>query len=179
MAKRTYSDKDKSKAVKLAEKLGPAEAARRSKVPLGTLKSWMSRAGKKSKGSSKTKAATEAAQAKAALVREEVKAKRLEQLNALIDDLFKRANEKQIDFKGQQAKKVTYPRPPAQDIKALGWSIATLIDKERVMNGEAVPAPARPDDGEEAKSQIGEYVEALSGAAGEVWPEDEGEQCEG
>lgn len=169
-----HSEKVKGQALKALKEHGLAEVHRETGVPKSTLLAWRNKAGIKPIGTAQTKAAAETNKATNALRREG----RKEKLQDRIDELLDRMVEKQIDFKGQMATKVEYPFPPAQDVKALAYAVAILLDKYRLECGEAPPTVSKTDDGEDPKAQMLRYVLALkaNGTVEEAFAA--GEQCD-
>ena len=109
MAKRTYTDEQKAKALDLYEKHGAGEAARQMGIPVQTISSWARRSGKQTDAPANLKAAIEIAQ----LTREQ---KREVLRNPLLDkalDMLSRMGEPHIDYKGKDVVKVRWEKARA------------------------------------------------------------------
>lgn len=161
MNRRTYSAEDKERALALYADAGPAEAGRQTGIPKATIRKWAQRAGMTGLSpvtSQKMQAANAANKVRNENRREAVKEKQLER----VDLLLERMTAPQIDFKGQQARKIEYPVPPAKDTLALATGVGILIDKLRLEEGKAPPKPQIP--GEEDNSQVGLWLDWMTGA---------------
>ncbi|MCL4309924.1 MAG: hypothetical protein M0Z32_04895 [Actinomycetota bacterium] len=161
MNRRTYTTAEKEEALALYADVGPAEAGRQTGIPKATIRKWAHRSGLTNMTpvtSKKTQAANEANRVRNEARREEVK----EKLLARIDLLLERMTAPQIDFKGQQARRVEYPVPPAKDTLALATGVGILLDKLRLEEGKA--PPKAQDSGEQDHSQVGLWLGWISGA---------------
>ncbi|MEX0755688.1 MAG: transposase [Actinomycetota bacterium] len=130
---RRYSAAEKETALALYVDVGPKEAARRTGVPQGTIASWARRAGVKTRTVSKAQAATDAAAAKAAEIRERLKLRFLEKA----EDLLDRMDQPHIDFRGKDAQEVIFPRPSATGVREYAVAVGILLDKYRLEVGES------------------------------------------
>jgi transposase-like protein len=72
-----------------------------------------------------------------------------EQLLEKVLDMLDRMDEEHIDFKGQKAQPVTYPKAPAAACQNYATCVAILIDKFRLEMGEPVPASRHIHTGDE------------------------------
>jgi transposase len=129
----TYSDKQKSEALKLYVELGTAEASRRTKVNPRTLKHWVQAAGLSQARAEKTETAREALAKERGEKRERLR-------NLLLDkaiDLINRMDEPHKDFRGKDADEVWWDKAPAGAVQNYATSVAILIDKYRLEMGEA------------------------------------------
>ncbi len=127
-----YSDKLWKKALNIYQEQGRAEASRQTGIPGSTIGERARRDGLKTKGAEKTRAATEARLEQLREQKTENAALFMERTKFLLDLMDK----EQVDFKGQQADKVIYPRPPAQDLAALAKAAAISYDKALLGMGE-------------------------------------------
>lgn len=159
--RRRYTAQEKERALALYTDLGPAEAARRIGIPKNTIGKWAQRSGLTGLSpltAKKTQAANAANRVRNESRREAVKTKLLER----IDLLLERMTTPQVDFKGQQGKRVEYPVPPARDTLALATGVGILLDKLRLEEGKAPPKSEAP--GEQNSSQLGLFLGFMSGS---------------
>lgn len=134
MAKRRkYTDAERERAVALYVEQGPCAVEKQMGIAKSTVSRWAKKAGVGTDHAAKTREATEAAAEVAAGKRAEVRVKLLDK--AL--DLMGRMDEEQVEYVGQQGKRVTYDRPNAADCKHYATAAAILIDKLRLEEGEA------------------------------------------
>ncbi|MBE0467587.1 MAG: hypothetical protein IBX71_10250 [Candidatus Desulforudis sp.] len=159
--RRRYTAQEKEQALTLYADVGPAETARKTGIPSGTIRKWAQRSGLTGLSpvtAKKTQAATAANKVRNESRREGVKEKLLER----IDLLLERMSAPQIDFKGQQARQVKYPVPPAKDTLALATGVGILLDKLRLEEGKAPPKAEAPGEGDQ--SQFGLFLGWMSGS---------------
>lgn len=130
---RTYIEEERIAAVELVASVGLAEAWRQTKIPKPTLVSWCQKAGVERFRPEQTRMAVEAAQAKAAELRQQLTYLLLEKAV----DLLGRMDAEHVEFKGKDADQVTYPIAPASAVQNYATSAAILIDKYRLEMGEA------------------------------------------
>lgn len=123
---------ERQHAIDLAVEHGPAEAARRTGIPPGTIAAWCSRAGLATVATERTAAAVAHHAAKAHEKREQLRSKLLDKAADMLD----RMDEPVTEYKGNLAREVQYPRPPAADCKNYAVAAAILIDKLRLESGE-------------------------------------------
>lgn len=134
MARPVYDDAFKDRAVALAVEHGAAEAARLTNVNAGTIRSWMSRT---------PGVATDVRQtiADARTVAADRRGVKREELRTLLIekavDMLGRMDEAHIDFKGKDAKTVTFPKAPSGACQQYATAAAILLDKFRLEMGEA------------------------------------------
>ena len=134
MTRVSYSEEEKAAALDLIREVGLAEAWRRmSHIPKPTLGSWAQKAGIHSDAAAKTALAVEAAAARAAQLRSELRVMLLEKAV----DLLQRMDAPHTDFKGKDADAVEYPIAPAGAVQNYATSVGILIDKYRLEAGEA------------------------------------------
>jgi transposase-like protein len=138
--RRTYSADQRTQALALYTELGPTEASRQTKIPARTISTWAKRAGLKTKVVATTAAATDAAKAKAALTREELRGELIEKTLQIL----RRMDAEHIDFKvvGQgegvgAIEKVTYPLPTPSGVREYAVTVGILLDKYRLEMGES------------------------------------------
>jgi transposase-like protein len=142
MAKRTYTPEQKAEALRLYEKHGAGEAARRMQMPVQTVSSWARRAGIQTDAPAAMTAAIEMAQLSREQKREELK-------NRLLDkalDMLGRMDEPHIDYKGKDVVKVHWEKAPSGACQNYANAAGTLIDKFRLEMGEAPPGSASDDE---------------------------------
>lgn len=132
MSKTVYTPNERLEALAIFKDEGLAEAWRQTGIPKPTLAGWAQAAGIRTDGPAKTAAATEAAQAKAVRLREELRLALLEKAV----DLLERMDAEHVDFKGKDAHAVTYPIAPAGAVQNYATSVGILIDKYRLEMGE-------------------------------------------
>lgn len=133
VARRTWTPEQRANALAIYRDHGPAEASRRTGIPGGTIASWANRAGVQTEAPAKTAAAVEAAKAKRDRDREELRIL----LVAKAVDLLQRLDEPYHDYRGKDADRVEWDRPPAEACKAYATAAAILVDKFRLELGEA------------------------------------------
>lgn len=131
---RTYSDDEKATALNVYASQGLAEAWRLTGIPKPTIASWARRLGlPHTDAAAKTREATEAAAERAHRLRQDLRSKLLEKAVDLLD----RMDAPHVEFKGKDARAVTYPIAPAGAVQNYATSAAILIDKYRLEVGEA------------------------------------------
>jgi transposase-like protein len=166
--RRVYTRTQKDRALALYTAHGPRAASRKTKIPARTISSWAKRAGLKTEVVAKTAEATEAAAARATRIREELRAKLLDK--AL--EVLGRMDVEHIDFRGKDAKKVTFPRPSPTGVREYAVAVGVLLDKDRLEMGEStdrrslehsgsVALQGVPDD--ELRAALTRLVSKLSG----------------
>lgn len=158
-----YGEEQKAKALALYVEHGPREAARLTKIPQQTISRWAKAAGVRTEHTARTNAATEAATAERERSREDLRRRMLDRAHELLDWM----NEPQVDFKGQQAERVVYDRPPAQDQKALATAMAILLDKFRLEMGEATGRTETVTQSEFDR-EVSELIEKLKEQSGDT-----------
>ncbi|MGH2819105.1 MAG: hypothetical protein ACRDJ5_00475 [Actinomycetota bacterium] len=129
---RRYAPEKKEQALALYVSDGPREAARRTKIPANTISSWARRAGLKTRAEATTAKATQAAQARAERIRTQLRAELIEK--AL--EVLHRMDHPHIDFRGKDARKVTFPKPSPTGVREYAVAIGILLDKYRLEMGE-------------------------------------------
>src|SRR4051794_39354750 len=125
MASTRHSDEQKAQALAIYRDHGPAEAARQTGINKGTIGWWAHRAGLKSVGAARTRAATESAQAVAAKKRADWQLDAIDKLltiTARLDGQYE-------DVLGTKDAVVEYTlkRPPAQAVRHFAGAIETLV----------------------------------------------------
>lgn len=128
---RTYTDDEKAAAVALCVEEGLAECERQTGIAKSTVRGWITpedRERMDARASAKTAAATKAASEK----RTQIRTKLLERAERMLDRLV----EPETDYRGQQAREVTFPEAQPASAKALATTAAILIDKYRLEVGE-------------------------------------------
>ena len=157
-----YTDAQKAEAVDLYVEVGTAEAARRVGTTTRTITRWASAAGVVSADRAKkvehTVEGRDAANKdRRSRIRDKVLAK--------AEDLLDRMDEKHIDFRGKDNKKVTFPKATSGDVRNYAVSFGVLLDKYRLEMGEATEVvitgdmmdqaiiELRADIGQDASSQ--------------------------
>ncbi len=128
-----YTDTQRREAVDLYIEHGTAEAARRSGISTRSIKRWAKDSDVVAQARDKTGQAREELARLNVERRERIKTLLLEK----IEDLLGRMNLPHIDFKGKDARQVTYPTATSGDVKNYAVSVAVLIDKYRLEMGES------------------------------------------
>ncbi|MBN1319625.1 MAG: hypothetical protein JXA87_02185 [Thermoleophilia bacterium] len=129
---RTYTLDQKTRALEIYVAQGPCRSARETGVTKPTIIRWAKAAGLVPP----TENITDGVKAQEA----RIAAKRAALKELLITkalDLATRMDEMHIDFKGNHANEVKYPKAPAAACQHYATSIGILIDKFRLENGEA------------------------------------------
>lgn len=129
----SYSEDQRAEAIALYVEHGPTEASRRLNIPKGTITRWAKRAGAETVSPANTRAATEAATAKAGQRRAELRQLLLEK--AL--DALRRMDAPHKDYRGKDADEVWWDKAPSGDMKNYATTAAILIDKLRLEEGAA------------------------------------------
>lgn len=156
-----YTDEQRAEALRIYQAEGFAAAHRQTGIPKGTLGGWIRKAGIHTVAYEKTAQATRVRHL-------DFLARRAELRERLLDrvlDLDKRMDQPHEEFRGQQAKSVTYDRAPSDAVKAYALSIGILIDKMRLEMGE----PTSRDERSEVSDfdrEVRELVEKLRERAG-------------
>lgn len=145
MAEQRWTDEQRQRALELHRTVGPAEAARQTGIPKGTVASWARRQGVRTNVAQTLEAATDAA----ALTAEQ---KRLELADGLLDDVqrLRRRLFEPMDYvhvkvlsTGQglpqevERVHVEVDQPVPADQLRLAQSIVALIEKAQLLTGEA------------------------------------------
>lgn len=130
MSRRVYSDEEKAEALTLYETVGPAEAARQSGIPKGTIAAWAKRTGVRTSATQNVREANEAQS-------ENFKARRgriIADLYGLAEDsvkLLKEPTQYQTILKGSMG--VEGPEMPgfipAQDKQREITAVGIMLDK--------------------------------------------------
>ncbi len=128
-----YTDAQRRKAINLYIEHGTAEASRRSGISTRSIKRWAKDSDVVAQARDKTGQAREELARVNAERRERIKTMLLEK----IEDLLGRMNLPHVDFKGKDARQITYPTATSGDVKNYAVSVAVLIDKYRLEMGES------------------------------------------
>lgn len=107
--KRTYSPEEKEEALAVCVECGQYRASKQLGIPQSTIADWAKRAGVRSTGREKVRAAAEAHEAYCAAKRAELK----KLLIAKAVDLVGRMDEPHIDFKTSAGARPTTPTSPS------------------------------------------------------------------
>jgi len=148
---------EREEALKLYLEEGPSAASRATGIPSGTIRSWASRAGVQRARTQKQAAAIEASMMRQAEKREELR-------ELLLDravELLHRLDDPHIDFRGKDARQVTFPKPGGMDSKNYATAAAILIDKYRLEMGEAT-ARTYHEGSDDIDRSVGQLVEELA-----------------
>lgn len=142
MATKSYTDAQRGKALALYRDKGPREAARRTKIPARTISRWARSANVSTDVVAKTAEATEAAKARNAELRENLRGKLLEKALDCLERMDRRHMEIRILKSGgkngaSKAVQVELPAPTAAGVQAYATATAILLDKYRLEVGEA------------------------------------------
>jgi len=116
-AARRYDDAEREEALRLYVELGPAEAARRTGIPAGTVRSWAVRSGATGDRTAKATASVEAARLSWAQRRAEIKTRAGEAAAGFL--------ERAIGAEG------------TRDVRNLMGGFAVAVDKAQLLDGEA------------------------------------------
>lgn len=148
--RKPYPEQKREQALALYVSHGPREASRRTKIPANTISSWARRAGLKTKVESITEKATAAAQAQAEKRRARIRA----ELLAKIEDILTRMDAEHIDFRGKDARKVTFPKPSPTGVREYAVAIGVLLDKYRLEMGEVTGRQSFEHSGDLTLKQV-------------------------
>ena len=132
MAKRTYSDEERTAALAIYVEDGLTEAWRRTGIPKPTIATWVKAEGLRTHEPEKTRAATAVNEERQKLLRSEIRLTLLEK----VADLLDRMDAPHVEFKGKDADAVEYPIAPAGAVQNYATSVGILIDKYRLEVGE-------------------------------------------
>ena len=171
-SKRSWSAEDQAHALMLYEELGSREASARAGIPESTIRNWARRRGVRTRSTTTNRDATEAASAKAARIRAEMKLQLLERAVEVLD----RIDQPHIDFRivsdgagaGSRVVEVEYPRPSPTGVREYAVAFGILLDKFRLENGEvtgrtAIDAPLQQWSDDEIAQQLGRVLTVLPG----------------
>lgn len=140
MTKSTYTDAQKTSALAIYATDGLAAAVRATGIPKGTIKSWADRTGTRTVApAERTAAAVEAASARRAELRDDLRTKLLEKAV----DMLERIDDPHVDFRGNTAERIELDRPSASDCQRYATAAAILLDKFRLEMGEATDRSER------------------------------------
>jgi transposase-like protein len=135
---RTYTPEEKSVALATYAEHGLARAHDVHDIPKSTLRKWAMGSGMDtSEIAGRSVEQTQAASAARATRCEELRLELRESFLVAAADMLDRLDEEHIDFRGQQAKEVTFPKAPADACRNYVTAAAILIDKYRLEAGEA------------------------------------------
>lgn len=132
MARRTYTPEQRAEALELYAAEGPTAVQTKLGIAKATVAYWASSNGIRSVRNERTAAATEAARLDREATRERLRDEMLRRALDLLD----RMDQPHIDFRGKDAKAVTYPKPSASGCQAYATAAAILLDKFRLEVGE-------------------------------------------
>jgi len=154
MATTEWPQEVKQAALRIFLEHGSSVASRQTGVPSGTIRYWantddpgakaervaMQRAARAEATEAERKEAEriEAEMLAASQVRQKLKRAELHEL--LLEravELLHRMDDEHIDYRGKDARQVTFPKPGAADIKHYATAAAILLDKWRLENGES------------------------------------------
>lgn len=135
---RTYTAEEKTVALATYAEHGLARAHDEHEIPKATLRKWALGAGMDTSAiagasADQTRAASTARSARCEMLRLELR----ESFLVAAADMLDRLDEEHIDFRGQQAREVTFPKAPADACRNYVTAAAILIDKYRLEVGEA------------------------------------------
>lgn len=116
-AARTYPAAEREEALRLYAELGPAEAARQTGIPAGTVRSWAARSGATGERTEQATAAVEAARLTWAQRRAEIRTRAGEAAAGFL--------ERAVEAKG------------TRDVRNLMGGFAVAVDKAQLLDGEA------------------------------------------
>jgi hypothetical protein len=135
---RTYTTEEKTVALATYAEHGLARAHDEHDIPKATLRKWAIGAGMDTsaiagRSVEQTQAASAARSARCEVLRLELR----EGFLVAAADMLDRLDEEHVDFRGQQAREVTFPKAPADACRNYVTAAAILIDKYRLEVGEA------------------------------------------
>jgi len=133
VSRNTYTDEQRQEALALYVDEGPTAVEAALGIPKETVHYWATKEGLRTVRQAKTGAATQAVMADRALKRERLRT----ELVTKALDLLDRMDQPHIDYRGKDATKITFDRPPADACKAYATAAAILLDKYRLEQGEA------------------------------------------
>lgn len=139
MSKRVYTPNQKARALKLYTEHGPAHASRQTGIPRATISKWASRGGVTVARNEKTRAATEAAVASRAVLRERAR----DLMAQRTVDLLERIEEPHLEFVGKDGRREVLEKAPGSATRDYAVSVGILIDKLRLELGEVTDRTER------------------------------------
>lgn len=135
-----YAAADRERALALYVTEGPTKASKSTKIPKGTITKWAKAAGLETVSTEKTRAATEAAQAKWAAQRQDLRQRLLDKAEDVLKRMDAEHEELKVVSDGSQAgshvERVVRSLPTAGDVKDYAMAAGILIDKMRLELGE-------------------------------------------
>lgn len=142
MGRQRWTSEQKTEALELIVEHGPAEAARRTGIPVGTIASWATRAGVSGEHHTEaTIAATAARQATTAERRAAMLPALLDSFERLAADLFAPTVEKRAVAAGQMREveivTIRHATTTATERWATVRAMALIVDKVQLIAGEA------------------------------------------
>lgn len=132
MERRTYTNEEKAEALALYAAEGPTAVQRHLGIAKATVSNWARANDVRTVRNERTAAATEAIR----LDREQTRERLRDEMLRRALDLLDRMDQEHIDFRGKDAKRVTYPKPSASGCQAYATAAAILLDKFRLEVGE-------------------------------------------
>lgn len=133
MAHNTYTDEQRTEALTFYLEHGTAEAARLSEISPRTIRRWANEDGLAAARDKNLSDAGEHLKIQHETMREELRVRFLE--TAL--DALDRMTEEHVDYRGKDAKRVTWPMAPAREMKDYATTAAIMVDKYRLEMGES------------------------------------------
>lgn len=161
---RTYTPEEKTVALATYAERGLATAHDELGIPKATLRKWAIGAGMDTSAiAGRSVEQTQAASAARSARCEELRLELREGLLVAAADMLERLDEEHVDFRGQAAREVTFPKAPADACRNYVTSAAILIDKYRLEVGEATDrsetmALERSQQAEERLTRVVELV---------------------
>lgn len=142
MTRRTYTDTEKTEALRLYETDGPSAVERTLGIPKNTVAGWAKTAGVRTVRVAKTEAATQAASVDAAALRQAVASTTIKAAATALEILTRRLN----------------TEADLMPLKDLATVAGILVDKHQVLES----ITARHDTHEDARTVIGDLVAGLT-----------------
>lgn len=133
MARHSYTDEQKRKALELYRTDGPTAVQEQLGIPKSTVRQWARKAGVCTVRVAKTHAATEAAAADNAVHREALKLEA--RVRAL--DLIDRMERAHVEFVGKDGRRETLDKATATACREYAVAAGILIDKAELLDGRA------------------------------------------
>jgi hypothetical protein len=138
--RRRYTKAEREAALVLFVDEGPTAAAKKTKIPANTIKSWAKREGLSAPASEATAAATAAAAARAEQRRTELRHDLIEKAAEILTRMSQPHEELKVVSLGREhgseVQHVQVDLPPASAVRDYAVTVGILIDKYRLEMGE-------------------------------------------
>jgi transposase-like protein len=127
-----YDTATKQQTVTLYREHGTAETSRRTGIEPRTIRLWAKNAGATAERQNERRDTIDGLQVE----NERRRAEFHHELFAKCVDLLRRMDQPHIDFRGKDARMVTYPIASSQDVKNYALAVGILLDKARLEEGK-------------------------------------------